>query len=109
MSTPALFLTFSIVRWLTVPVPDEPMVRTPGRALAAATSSPKLFHGRSAFTTSSTVPVVTRVTGARSRSGSKGMERRYRDLFGQRMLAAPGRRGGACYIGRAAWWGKVEN
>ena len=65
------------------------MVSLPGSRFAAAMSSPNVFQGRSEFTISSTVPVVTRVTGAKSRAGSSGIERRYRNLLAHRIEAEP--------------------
>ena len=67
------------------------MVSLPGSRFAAAMSSPNVFQGRSEFTISSTVPVVTRVTGAKSRAGSSGIERRYRNLLAHRIEAEPSR------------------
>lgn len=81
ISTPVALQMAEMVIWPIVPEPEEPMVSLPGSRRAASITSPKLFQGLFAFTTMSTVPAITRVTPFRSRSGSSGIERRYRCLF----------------------------
>ena len=76
MRAPVPRFTASIVRWLVVPVPDEPIRTASGLARAQAMSAGKSVQpfrrAVSAFTTQSSAPMVMAETGARSRCGSKG-------------------------------------
>ena len=76
MRAPVARFTASIVRWLVVPVPEEPMRTASGFAFAQAMRAGKSVQpfrrAVSAFTTQSSAPVTMADTGARSRCGSKG-------------------------------------
>jgi hypothetical protein len=81
-------MSLARLRWLIVPCPDEAMTILPGLAFASATNSAKVRHGSWALTTSTVVPIDTRLRCVKSLIGSKGMLP-YRNLLAQKMVAPP--------------------
>ena len=70
MFTAARDLSISSDRWVTLPLPPEPYMTEPGRALASATSSVMFDAGREGWAMITSGAVATLAIGLKSRGRS---------------------------------------